>query len=68
MTFSYSLGKYNINRDKRDLLNPGYFGVKNISTDIFNYWKQPGDNTDIPRIDSDVMMTMDTRLLEKPIT
>ena len=65
MTLSYSLGKYNINRDKRDLLNPGYFGVKNISTDIFNYWKQPGDNTDIPRIDSDVMMTMDTRLLEK---
>ena len=65
MTFSYSLGKYNINRDKRDLLNPGYFGVKNISTDIFNYWKQPGDDTDIPRIDSDVMMTMDTRLLEK---
>ena len=65
VTFAYSIGKYNVNEDKATLLNPGYFGVKNISKDLFNYWKQPGDDTEIPRLDSDVLMWKDSRILEK---
>jgi len=38
---------------------------KNNSKDLFNYWKQPGDDTEIPRLDSDVLMWKDSRILEK---
>ena len=64
MSFSYSLGKYQINYDKVTLLNPGHFGVSNFSKKLLNYWKQPGDDTEIPKLSSDYLLRYDTRVLE----
>ena len=64
LAFSYSLGKWMINEDKYYKLNPGYFGTRNFSRELLNYWKQKGDDTEIPNINSAYYMRYDTRLLE----
>lgn len=49
--FSFSKGKYMINRDRYFTENPFAFafaGTDNQSTVIFDYWKQPGDVTRFP--------------------
>ncbi|WP_288897052.1 SusC/RagA family TonB-linked outer membrane protein [uncultured Capnocytophaga sp.] len=64
LAFSYSLGKWMINEDRYYTLNPGVFGTKNFSRELLNYWKQEGDDTEIPAINSSRFMEKDTRLLE----
>ncbi|GJH39531.1 SusC/RagA family TonB-linked outer membrane protein [Capnocytophaga sp. HP1101] len=64
MNFSYAIGNYKLNEDRAVLENPSYFGTNTFSKKVFNYWKQPGDDTDIPKIDSPYLMLRDTRLLE----
>ena len=38
--------------DKYYTLNQGSFGAKNFSKDLLNYWKQEGDDTELPRLNS----------------
>lgn len=64
LAFSYSLGKWMINEDRYYTLNPGVFGTKNFSQELLNYWKQEGDDTEIPALNSSRFMEKDTRLLE----
>ena len=65
MAFSFSLGRYMMNNDISYTENPGNFGIYNISRKILNYWKQPGDITDYPKIDSEYFVrSLDSRLLE----
>ena len=53
-----------INEDRYYTLNPGVFGTKNFSRELLNYWKQEGDDTEIPALNSSRFMEKDTRLLE----
>ena len=64
LSFAYSLGRYQINEDRAILENPTYFGRQTFSKKALNYWKQPGDNTDLPKISSRNLMLRDSRLLE----
>lgn len=64
LAFSYSLGKWLINEDKYYTLNQSSFGSKNFSKDLLNYWKQEGDDTELPKLNSAYYMRKDTRLLE----
>ncbi|GJH39527.1 hypothetical protein RCZ04_00770 [Capnocytophaga sp. HP1101] len=65
LNFVYSLDKYVINTDKLTTYNPDGFGGYNFSRDLLeNYWKQPGDNTIYPKIESTRFLRRDTRLLE----
>ncbi|MDO4879712.1 MAG: SusC/RagA family TonB-linked outer membrane protein [Capnocytophaga sp.] len=66
MSFSFSAGKYLMNEDKRRVSNPGSFGMYNFSRDVIDHWKQPGDDTIYPKIDSNIMAFLrnDTRILE----
>ena len=64
LAFSYSLGKWLINEDKYYTLNQSSFGGKNFSKDLFNYWKQEGDDTELPKLSSAYYMRRDTRILE----
>ena len=56
LAFSYSLGKWMINEDRYYTLNPGVFGTKNFSRELLNYWKQEGDDTEIPALNSSRFM------------
>ena len=66
--FSYSAGKYMINKDREKVENPGNaFGGYNLSKNLLNYdnyWKQAGDETYYPRITSSTFLNIDDRLLE----
>ena len=64
LAFSYALGKWLINEDRYYTLNQSTFGGKNFSKDLLNYWKQEGDDTDLPKLSSAYYMRKDTRLLE----
>ena len=45
--------------------NPGRFGVYNMSRKVFDYWKQAGDNTRHPKVNSDVFIySLDSRLIQ----
>nr|WP_314753407.1 SusC/RagA family TonB-linked outer membrane protein [uncultured Capnocytophaga sp.] len=64
LAFSYALGKWLINEDRYYTLNQSTFGGKNFSRELLNYWKQNGDDTEIPKLSSAYYMRKDTRLLE----
>ena len=65
MAFSFSLGRYVVNNDMRYVENPGRFGVYNMSRKVFDYWKQAGDNTRHPKVNSDVFIySLDSRLIQ----
>ena len=64
LAFSYALGKWLINEDRYYTLNQSTFGGKNFSKDLLNYWKQEGDDTELPKLSSAYYMRKDTRLLE----
>ncbi|SQA94419.1 TonB-linked outer membrane protein, SusC/RagA family [Capnocytophaga ochracea] len=64
MAFSYALGKWLINEDRYYTLNQSTFGGKNFNRELFNYWKQEGDDTELPKLSSAYYMRKDTRLLE----
>ena len=64
LAFSYALGKWLINEDRYYTLNQSTFGGKNFNRELFNYWKQEGDDTELPKLSSAYYMRKDTRLLE----
>lgn len=49
--FTYQIGGDNLDFNYRDIMSAGTFGTA-LHTDILNRWQQPGDITDIPRLDS----------------
>lgn len=61
--FSFSLGRYMINNDKYFLYNPTIYQGDNMSRDIFDYWKQPGDVTRFPKLGTQFQQ-WDTGLIE----
>jgi TonB-linked SusC/RagA family outer membrane protein len=46
--FSFVSGNVIFNNDRNNVENPAYF-FDNMSADLINEWKQPGDITNIPR-------------------
>jgi len=51
--FAYSLGGYAYDFAYANLMDNDQIGSNNWHTDIRNSWKQPGDNTDVPKLISD---------------
>lgn len=67
--FSYTIGKYMINKDRFFTENPltgtAFIGADNQSVAIFDYWKKPGDVTRFPDPTQGYRFTQyDSRLLE----
>lgn len=62
MGFSFSLGRYQINRDREYVENTS-FGTYNKSKDAFDYWKKPGDIARNPRKEVQFIQN-DSRLIE----
>ncbi|WP_235016374.1 SusC/RagA family TonB-linked outer membrane protein [Aquimarina sp. AU474] len=50
-TFTYQLGGETYDSNYQNLMHSGSYGVA-LSTDILNRWQQPGDITDVPRLDA----------------
>ncbi len=50
-TFTYQIGGQTYDTNWASLLDPGVAGNA-LSTDILRRWQQPGDITDVPRLDS----------------
>ncbi len=60
--FTWVQGKYMVNNTRYFMESNGQFAAYGQSVKMLNYWKQPGDITDIPR--PDFSNYFDTRLLE----
>ena len=66
MAFSFSLGRYMKNLDMAEIENPRAFGSTNLSRKIFDYWKQPGDVTRHPKVDTPTYVySLDDRMIQK---
>lgn len=66
MAFSFSLGRYMKNLDMVEIENPRPFGSTNLSRKIFDYWKQPGDITRHPKVDTPTYVySLDDRMIQK---
>ncbi len=63
--FAYVLGKNLISNDRFFSENPNQFAGYNTSSNVLDYWKQPGDNTYYPNWSSGETMKFDTHLIEK---
>lgn len=61
--FSWNYGKYLINNGLTFLENPG-LGMFNRSRRLLRAWKEPGDDTDVPRQDLNYETKFDTSILE----
>ncbi|MBY0435780.1 MAG: SusC/RagA family TonB-linked outer membrane protein, partial [Cyclobacteriaceae bacterium] len=67
--FSWVQGNKVYNNDRTNVENPTYF-VDNLAKSVLRAWKQPGDITDIPRIQTtgglttDPFQTQTTRFIE----
>ncbi len=64
-TFAFKGGNYIYNQKKRDLLQGADGARDNQSIEALDYWKEPGDITDIPSPYVEVEPTPSTRFLEK---
>lgn len=68
--FSFTIGKHMLSLDKQYFENEvTLLNEFNVSRSLFNYWKNPGDQADFPRIDyirdrQGVSSWLDTKLLE----
>jgi hypothetical protein len=63
---SFFLNRYMYNNDMNNITNPTYF-YDNMSVEVLNEWKQPGDITNVPRPSSsggNAYQTQTTRFLE----
>ncbi|MCF8713366.1 TonB-dependent receptor [Joostella atrarenae] len=49
--FTYQLGGETYDRNYSGIMHSGTYGTA-LSTDILNRWQQPGDITDVPRLDT----------------
>ena len=63
--FSYVLGKNLISNDRYFSENPYNFLGYNTSSNVLDYWKQPGDVVEYPDWSQGPIMQFDTHLLEK---
>lgn len=62
--FSFVYKKYLINNDRFFTENPYRFGTAvNMNKNVFDYWKQPGDQTRFPKLGVN-FTEFDTRLIE----
>jgi TonB-dependent starch-binding outer membrane protein SusC len=62
--FAYVLGKNLISNDRYFSENPRQFSSFNTSTNVLNYWKQPGDIVDYPDWTRFQLLQFDTHLIE----
>lgn len=63
--FSFQSGKYMINNDKYFICNPTGFGPSyNQSVEAMNFWREPGQVTDVPALGEELMLGEDTSWLE----
>lgn len=63
--FSYYIGKYMINNDAFFYTNSVLMGGGNIRKEALDYWKQPGDQVELPDAKRyDYVMQFDSRLLD----
>ncbi len=66
MAFAFSWGRYMQNLDMVNIENPRSFGYANLSRQILDYWKKPGDVTRHPKIDTPTFVyNLDDRLIQK---
>ena len=49
--FTYQIGGESLDSNYQSIMSSGTYGTA-LSTDILNRWQQPGDVTDIPRMDA----------------
>lgn len=69
--FTFVLGKYMISNDRFFYENPYRFAVLNQDRSILNYWKKPGDVTEVPSIEyitsregGNTIMQFDSRMIQ----
>ena len=63
--FSFKGGNWIYNGKKADLLNGANGARSQQSVEALDFWQNPGDVTDIPRLDAEVEASTSTRFLEK---
>jgi len=63
--FAFKGGNYIYNQRRRDLLGGLNSARRNQSVEALDYWREPGDATDIPRPDVEVEASDSDRFLEK---
>lgn len=66
--FLYQIGGYGYDSGYATLMSNDVVGGNNWHTDIFNRWQQPGDITDVPRLDNNYTQNVNaqsTRFLTK---
>lgn len=64
MDFTYAINKYMINNDRYFYENANQFTGFNMSKDVLDYWKQPGDEATFPGWNVARFMEFDDRLIE----
>lgn len=62
--FSYVIGKYLLSNDRYFSENPFAFAGNNTSTNILDYWKEPGDVAEYPDWTKKPTMQFDSHLIE----
>lgn len=63
--FVFQSGKYGIYNDKYFICNPsGFGGTYNQSVDAMNFWREPGQVTDVPAYGEELFLGEDTSWLE----
>ncbi len=63
--FVFQSGKYMINNDKYFICNPTGFGASyNQSVQALNFWREPGQVTDVPALGEELHLGDDTGWLE----
>jgi len=62
--FAYVLGKNLISNDRYFSENPRQFAGYNTSSNVADYWKQPGDVKEYPQWTAGTVMQFDTHLIE----
>ncbi len=60
LTFTYQIGGETLDNSYRVLSHPGEYGVA-LHKDILNRWQNPGDITDVPRLDVNLVDVFDAQ-------
>jgi len=62
--FNFDLGKHLLSNDGFFYQNPNVFQGYNVTKNVLNYWKKPGDNAEFPDINNYQLQQFDSSLLE----
>jgi len=62
--FNFDLGKHLLSNDGYFYQNPSIFTGYNVTKNVLNYWKKPGDNAEFPDIQNYPLQQFDSSLLE----